>query len=171
MSVEVQVVNAFVDGDTGGNPAGVVVDADALTALQKQSIARQVGLSETAFVSASNTATVKLEFFTPTRQIPHCGHATVATFSLLRQRGLIGEGRLSKETIEGDRHILVDGNRVNVAFRKVDRDRHSCMFNSKTAALFFAQTNPARGRFAKWRQLHKVERKLWPPPLVTPPLN
>ena len=112
MSVEVQVVNAFVDGDTGGNPAGVVVDADALTALQKQSIARQVGLSETAFVSASNTATVKPEFFTPTRQIPHCGHATVATFSLLRQRGLIGEGRLSKETIEGDRHILVDGNRV-----------------------------------------------------------
>jgi len=109
MQIEVQIVNAFVDGTTGGNPAGVVVDADGLTVAQKLKVAQHVGLSETAFVSASDVATVKLEFFTPTRQIPHCGHATIATFSLLRQLGAVGEGRLSKETTDGNRAILVDG--------------------------------------------------------------
>lgn len=109
MLIEVQIVNAFIDGATGGNPAGVVIDANALTAAQKLKVAQQVGLSETAFVSASDTATIKLEFFTPTRQIAHCGHATIATFSLLRQLGVVGEGHLSKETIDGNRDILVDG--------------------------------------------------------------
>ena len=109
MHIEVLIVNAFIDGATGGNPAGVVVNANALTEAQKQKVAQQVGLSETAFVSASDVATIKLEFFTPARQIAHCGHATIATFSLLRQLGMVGEGRLSKETIDGNRDILVDG--------------------------------------------------------------
>jgi PhzF family phenazine biosynthesis protein len=56
MHVEVQIVNAFIDGATGGNPAGVVVDANALTAAQKLKVAQQVGLSETAFVSASDSS-------------------------------------------------------------------------------------------------------------------
>ncbi|MFZ7127702.1 MAG: PhzF family phenazine biosynthesis protein [Desulfobacterales bacterium] len=112
MSIEVQIVNAFIDGATGGNPAGVVVDANALTPAQKLRVARQVGLSETAFVSASDIATIKLEFFTPTQQIAHCGHATIATFSLLRQLGIVGEGHLSKETIDGRRDIVVDGETV-----------------------------------------------------------
>jgi PhzF family phenazine biosynthesis protein len=109
MHIEVQIVNAFIDGATGGNPAGVVVDANTLTAAQKLKVAQRVGLSETAFVSMSDSATIKLEFFTPMRQIAHCGHATIATFTLLRQRGLVGEGHLSKETIDGNRDILVDG--------------------------------------------------------------
>lgn len=107
--MQVRIVNAFVDGEQGGNPAGVVLQADALSAAQKQAIAAQVGLSETAFVSSSQSAAFKLEFFTPTRQIAHCGHATVATFSLLRQLGLVGEGWSSKETIDGNRDILLQG--------------------------------------------------------------
>lgn len=107
MQVEVRIVNAFVDGERGGNPAGVVLQADALDARYKQAIAAQVGLSETAFVSGSSRAAFKLEFFTPTRQIAHCGHATVATFSLLRQLGMVGEGWSSKETIDGNRDILL----------------------------------------------------------------
>ncbi|WP_236233756.1 PhzF family phenazine biosynthesis protein [Pseudomonas tohonis] len=112
MQVEVRIVNAFVDGGQGGNPAGVVLDADALTAVQKQAIAARLGLSETAFVSASAQAAFKLEFFTPNRQIPHCGHATVATFSLLRQLGKVGEGWSDKETIDGNRDIYIEGDRV-----------------------------------------------------------
>lgn len=109
MPIDVQIVNAFVDGNTGGNPAGVVIDANAMTREQKLKAAQHVGLSETAFVSKSETATIKLDFFTPTRQIAHCGHATIATFCLLHQLGVIGEGRLSKETIDGNRDILVIG--------------------------------------------------------------
>ncbi|MBZ5790465.1 PhzF family phenazine biosynthesis protein [Burkholderia contaminans] len=112
MRVEVQIVNALTDGKAGGNPAGVVIDADELTASQKLHVARQAALSETAFVSTSNRATVKLEFFTPTRQIAHCGHATIATFSLLREIGRVGDGKSSKETIDGCRDIVIDGHTV-----------------------------------------------------------
>jgi len=112
MNVQAHVVNAFIDGDSGGNPAGVVLDADALAPAQKLAIAQQVGLSETAFVSRSAMATIKLEFFTPRQQIAHCGHATIATFSLLRQRGIIGEGRHAKETIDGVRAIVIDGDQA-----------------------------------------------------------
>ena len=107
MQLEVQIVNAFIDGARGGNPAGVVLQADGLTTEQKLAVAQQVGLSETAFVSASDVATIKLEFFTPTRQIAHCGHATIATFSLLRQLKRVPAGQLSKETIDGLREIIV----------------------------------------------------------------
>jgi PhzF family phenazine biosynthesis protein len=108
-TVEVQILNAFVDGDKGGNPAGVVLDADALTPSQKQAVARQTGLSETAFVSRSTTADFKLDFFTPARQIAHCGHATIAAFSLLAQMGVIRGPDSSKETIEGRREIRIAG--------------------------------------------------------------
>lgn len=110
MAHTVNIVNAFVDGEEGGNPAGVVLDADALQAEEKLRIARLVGLSETAFVSRSQVAGVKLEFFTPNRQIAHCGHATIATFSLLAQRGLVSGPESSKETIDGTRRILLRGN-------------------------------------------------------------
>ncbi len=118
MQVQVQIVNAFVDGDTGGNPAGVVVDADGLSATQKLRIAQKVGLSETAFVSRSHSATFQLEFFTPTRQIAHCGHATVATFSLLRQLGKVREGICSKETIDGNRDITIHSDKAFMEQRK-----------------------------------------------------
>ncbi|HYD96558.1 MAG TPA: PhzF family phenazine biosynthesis protein [Noviherbaspirillum sp.] len=109
MAHTVNIVNAFVDGEKGGNPAGVVLRADGLTAADKLRIAQLVGLSETAFVSASRVADVKLDFFTPTRQIAHCGHATIATFGLLAQRGIISRANASKETIDGTRQIMLRG--------------------------------------------------------------
>jgi PhzF family phenazine biosynthesis protein len=107
MKVTVNIVNAFIDGANGGNPAGVVLDADNLSESQKLAIAKEVGLSETAFVSASSVADFKLDFYTPSRQIAHCGHATVAVFSYLAQAGRIGQGWFSKETIDGNRKILL----------------------------------------------------------------
>ncbi|SMB83192.1 PhzF family phenazine biosynthesis protein [Deinococcus hopiensis] len=110
--VHASVVNAFTMNGAGGNPAGVVLDAGRLTRAQKQSVAAKMGLSETAFVSPSATADFKLEFFTPTRQIAHCGHATIATFSLLAQQGQLRGQTSSKETIDGRREIMLDGDRV-----------------------------------------------------------
>ncbi len=107
--VEVQIINAFVDNGKGGNPAGVVLNADNLTIEQKLKIATKVGLSETAFVSKSKMADFKLDFFTPTKQIAHCGHASIATFSYLSQLGLIESEHTSKETIDGKREILIQG--------------------------------------------------------------
>ncbi|AWF81188.1 PhzF family phenazine biosynthesis protein [Microbulbifer sp. A4B17] len=110
MKVEVALVRAFVDGEQGGNPAGVVLNADHLSSRQKLAIADKVGLSETAFVSKSEVADFKLDFFTPKRQIAHCGHATVATvatFGYLAQKGFLGKSQSSKETIDGARNIII----------------------------------------------------------------
>ncbi|MDJ1467699.1 PhzF family phenazine biosynthesis protein [Xanthocytophaga flava] len=106
MQVEVHIVNAFTQQGKGGNPAAIVLDADNLLISQKQEIATKVRLSETAFVSASSIADIRLEFFTPTRQIAHCGHATIATFAYLKQRGTITQvTQATKETIDGIRQI------------------------------------------------------------------
>jgi PhzF family phenazine biosynthesis protein len=103
--VILKIVYAFSIGGTGGNPAGVVLNADNLSNQEKQLIAAKAGLSEVAFVSKSKVADFKLEFFTPTRQIAHCGHATIATFTYLKQQGLIKSDHSSKETIDGNRDI------------------------------------------------------------------
>lgn len=107
MKVEAQIVNAFVYNNQGGNPAGVVLDADRFTNDEKLKIASKVGVSETAFVSKSGSADFKLDFFTPNRQIAHCGHATIATFSYLAQLGRVSHKNSSKETIDGRREIVL----------------------------------------------------------------
>ncbi len=107
--VTVQIIHAFTDQGMGGNAAGVVLHAELLTQEQKQQVAAKVGYSETAFVSPSKMADFKLEFFTPRRQIPHCGHATVATFNYLAQQGLLDRTESSKETIDGRREIRIAG--------------------------------------------------------------
>lgn len=114
MKVQVKIVNAFPRGQMGGNPAGIVLDfKGALSQYVRQKIASEVGLSETVFVSSPKDphADYRLEFFTPNRQIPHCGHATIATFSYLVEQG---EKRsdLTKETIDTPRKILIRDGKV-----------------------------------------------------------
>jgi len=109
MEILLHVINSFSIDGAGGNPAGVVLDADDLSSVQKQEIARKAGLSETAFVSRSTIADFKLEFFTPTKQIPHCGHATIATFWYLKSLNRIPSANSSKETIDGTRKIYFLG--------------------------------------------------------------
>ncbi len=108
-TISAQIVNAFVMDGEGGNPAGVVLDADALSEDQMQQIARKIGVSETAFVSASEEASFKLDFFTPNRRIAHCGHATIAAFSYLAQIGRVSDGETSKMTVDGPRKIFIRG--------------------------------------------------------------
>ena len=57
-----KIVNGFVIDGQGGNPAGVVLDADDLSEEQMQQIARKIAMSETAFVSASDEAGFRFDF-------------------------------------------------------------------------------------------------------------
>jgi len=130
--IELQIINAFVDNDKGGNPAGVVLNADRLSNDQKLEIAKQAGLSETAFVSRSDIAEFKLDFFTPIRQIAHCGHATIATFSYLSQLSLLKESKSSKETIDGTREIFIDN---SLAFMEQKSPLYTNVNEEKTLIL------------------------------------
>ena len=131
-NINVTIINAFVDNNTGGNPAGVVLDADNFSNDEKLIIAQKVGLSETAFVSKSNTADFKLEFFTPTKQIAHCGNATIATFSYLSQLRRIQSKNSSKETIDGNREIFIDN---EVVFMEQKAPSYTATENHKQLIL------------------------------------
>lgn len=101
MEVEVYTLDVFAITDNGGNPAGVVLDADFLSLDEMQKIAKKVGLSETAFVQRSNNAYYKVIFFTPDGEVDLCGHATVAVFYLLANKGIIEIGEYTQETKAG----------------------------------------------------------------------
>ncbi|MCK0192924.1 PhzF family phenazine biosynthesis protein [Arenibacter sp. F20364] len=131
-TVIVQILNAFAENGKGGNPAGVVLNADALSNKSKLEIAKKVGLSETAFVSQSKTEDFKLDFFTPKKQIAHCGHATVATFSYLKQIGTLKNDSSSKETIDGKRKIEIIG---DLAFMEQLAPKYTDLSHKETLIL------------------------------------
>jgi len=111
MKTKVYISNAFVKNGKGGNPAGIVINADNLNEQDMQYIAKRVGLSETAFIQTSNKASFKTRFFTPNAEVDLCGHATIASFSFLFQQKLIPAGKHSQESKAGilGLEILPDG--------------------------------------------------------------
>lgn len=82
-------VDAFTTRPLQGNPCAVVFDADSLTDEQMQAIAREMNLSETAFVLRSQVADFRARYFTPAEEIPLAGHPTVATVHALIETGQI----------------------------------------------------------------------------------
>jgi PhzF family phenazine biosynthesis protein len=101
MGLNIYKLTSFPKENHGGNEAGVVLEADNLSDIEMLEIAKNIGFSETAFVSESKKADFKVRFFTPTSEVSLCGHATIATFNLLRDKGLINNGMYSQETKAG----------------------------------------------------------------------
>lgn len=107
--IKVYLINSFVTGTVGGNPAGVVLDLDhTLDEVQMQQIATKVGVSETAFIKSSLLADFEVRFFTPTDEVPLCGHATIASFWLLREKGLFTQKKGLQQTKAGILEIDLD---------------------------------------------------------------
>ena len=81
------ILKAFTYNDSGGNGAGVFLLDKELTSDEKQQIAADIGLSETAFVFMEDENNYNVSFYTPVCEVDLCGHATIATFFYL---GLLG---------------------------------------------------------------------------------
>ncbi len=88
----IKTVDAFTRTPFAGNPAGVVLDAAGLTDSQMQLIARELNYPETAFIlpATERDANLRIRWFTPTNEVPLCGHATIASFHALAEEGLEG---------------------------------------------------------------------------------
>ncbi|MFT9846438.1 PhzF family phenazine biosynthesis protein [Aneurinibacillus sp. REN35] len=99
--IEAYTLRAFTKAQQGGNPAGVVLDADAMSEEAMQQVAARLGFSETAFILSSVCADRRIRFFTPNAEVDLCGHATIAAFSLLTAQQLIGYGLHTIETKAG----------------------------------------------------------------------
>jgi len=85
--MDVLKIAAFSDGDTGGNPAGVLIGDVLPDATEMQRLAAEVGFSETAF-AAPDGDNWRVRYFSPESEVPFCGHATIALgAALVRQFG------------------------------------------------------------------------------------
>ncbi|KDE57280.1 PhzF family phenazine biosynthesis protein [Halostagnicola sp. A56] len=108
-TIRIVQVDAFTDEPLSGNPAGVVPDADGLSAAQMQSIAAEMAVSETAFLRSSDDpdADRRVRYFTPTQEVDLCGHATIGSFAHLHDDGL-EPGTTALETNVGVLEIEVE---------------------------------------------------------------
>ncbi len=76
-------VDAFTERPLAGNPCAIIFAADSLSDDQMLAIAKEMNLSETAFVLKSSVADVRARYFTPAEEIPLAGHPTIATIHAL----------------------------------------------------------------------------------------
>ena len=119
MKPQVYHVDAFTRTPFRGNSAGVVLNADGLSETQMQLIARELRHSETAFLLRSDDSDVRIRYFTPTVEVPICGHATVAAHyvratvlglgnTTVWQTSLAGRHRVAIRHDDGDYRISLE---------------------------------------------------------------
>ncbi|HBT4807913.1 TPA: PhzF family isomerase [Klebsiella variicola subsp. variicola] len=109
MTPQIFHVDAFTTTPFRGNSAGVVLNADELTEAQMQLIARELRHSETAFVLSPKSADidVHIRYFTPTTEVPICGHATIAAHYVLARVNHTGACEVRQSSAAGIHNIRV----------------------------------------------------------------
>lgn len=87
MRLSYHTLDVFTDKRFGGNPLAVVHDADGLSPIEMQTIAREFNLSETVFVlaTAKPAHSARVRIFTPSFELPFAGHPTVGVAALLAE--------------------------------------------------------------------------------------
>lgn len=144
-TLQVYQVDSFTTEPLAGNPAGVVLGADGLPDRTLQAIARELNNSETAFVLEpdGHDHDVRVRFFTPTVEVPSCGHATIAAhYVRARVLGLsastviqkIGAGVLPVEIVKnghdsGDMEIVMTQGEVEIS-EKLDPKTEQALCNA-----------------------------------------
>lgn len=91
---------AFTSDPQGGNPAGVWIGAALPDAATMQSIAREVGYSETAFLAPMEGLDRTVRYYSPEAEVSFCGHATIASGVVLGETR--GAGRYLLDTPVGE---------------------------------------------------------------------
>lgn len=123
MNKKIHLISAFSKNHEGGNPAGVLLGSDGLTETQMKAIAKEVNFSETAFIEQLDDG-FSLRFFTPEEEVDLCGHASVASFYLLREQGLFKE----------ESHFTCPAGRIGV------REEGDSIFIEQTSPVFPKKT-------------------------------
>jgi len=112
-------VDAFTREPFRGNPAAVCVMPTDLDESVYLSISREMNLSETAFLEERDDS-FALRWFTPLREVPLCGHATLASAHVLFEHlGYCGP-RISFKTLSGELYAERAGNGIKMDFPRND---------------------------------------------------
>jgi trans-2,3-dihydro-3-hydroxyanthranilate isomerase len=100
-------VDAFTRQPLAGNPCAVIFDADDLDEGRMLAVAREMNLSETAFLLKSDRADFRARYFTPAEEIPLAGHPTVAAAHALLESGrLAGDAASTTFSLELEAGVI-----------------------------------------------------------------
>src|SRR5512136_2099587 len=88
MSIPIYQVDAFTDKPFAGNPAAVCILSAPADEKWMQDVAREMNLSETAFICREDNG-FRLRWFTPAVEVDLCGHATLASAHVLWEKGYL----------------------------------------------------------------------------------
>jgi trans-2,3-dihydro-3-hydroxyanthranilate isomerase len=80
-------VDAFTSRPLAGNPCAILFDTDGMQEAAMLAVAREMNLSETAFVRGSQAGGFSVRFFTPAEEIPLAGHPIIASVFALGDSG------------------------------------------------------------------------------------
>jgi PhzF family phenazine biosynthesis protein len=101
MEIGIYQVDAFTDKPFAGNPAAVCILPGPADSEWMRKVARDMNLSETAFLYGENGG-YNLRWFTPSVEVELCGHATLASAHILWETGRLGAGeRAEFHTLSG----------------------------------------------------------------------
>src|SRR5437870_9795313 len=95
MGIRIVQVDAFTNRPFAGNPAAVCVLPHARPDPWMRDVAREMNLSETAFLVPQDGG-YHLRWFTPAIEVDLCGHATVASAHVLWEDGHLPAGRQAR---------------------------------------------------------------------------
>ncbi len=110
------VIDAFAERPFEGNPAAVCLLSERADPKWMQLVAREMNLSETAFVSPRG-AGFELRWFTPTVEVDLCGHATLASAHVLWNHGAsVASASLKFFTRSGELSARRDGEWIVLDF-------------------------------------------------------
>jgi PhzF family phenazine biosynthesis protein len=116
MGLTIYQVDAFTDRPFAGNPAAVCILDEYGEDSWMQSVAMEMNLSETAFLVRREDG-LDLRWFTPTREVPLCGHATLASAHILWETGHLGPGEDARfSTLSGPLGARRSGDWIEMDF-------------------------------------------------------
>jgi PhzF family phenazine biosynthesis protein len=121
MSFEFFQVDAFAEAPFSGNPAMVYRLDTWLDDALMQRIAAEHNLAETAFVVKEGSAW-RIRWFTPTVEVPLCGHATLATAHVLFERYGEPGDELAFVCQSGALRVLREGDRLVLDFPRLEAE-------------------------------------------------
>ncbi|MFI5691147.1 PhzF family phenazine biosynthesis protein [Kribbella sp. NPDC051586] len=117
--MRIRVVDAFADRPFGGNPAGVCLleAGEWPDEAWMRSVAAEMKHAETAFARPAELADADwdLRWFTPTKEVVLCGHATLATAHALAADGKVS-GRVAFATLSGILVAAVEDDGITLDF-------------------------------------------------------
>ncbi|TQF06551.1 PhzF family phenazine biosynthesis protein [Kitasatospora acidiphila] len=101
--MQISIIDAFTERPFAGNPAAVCLlpDGDWPEERWLRQVAREMNLSETAFVRRLPDGDWALRWFTPMTEVPLCGHGTLAATHALRTGGLVAAEPVRFHTLSG----------------------------------------------------------------------